>query len=52
MVFGEEYNIDKENKGDCILYVEFDHAIEYLKNNKAYGDENLSALLKYTDINI
>lgn len=26
MVFG--YNIDKENKGDYILYVELDHAIE------------------------
>lgn len=54
MMFGEEDNIDKENKRDYVC-VEFDHAttIEHLKNYKAYGvDETPAELLKYTDVDI
>lgn len=32
-------------------YAEFDHAIHFLKNNKAYGvDEIQAELLKYADV--
>lgn len=49
----QEDNIDEEDKGDYIICAEFDHAIDLLKNNKAYGvDENPAKLLKYTKVDI
>lgn len=51
MIFEEEDNVDEDDKGDYILQAEFDHAMDSLKNNKAYGvDEIPAELLKYTDV--
>lgn len=51
MIFEEEDNIDDEDKGDYIIHAEFDHAIDSLKNNKAYGvDEIPAELSKYTNV--
>jgi len=51
MIFAEEDNVDEDDKGDYILQAEFDHAMDSLKNNKAYGvDEIPAELLKYTDV--
>jgi len=53
MIFEDVNNIDEEDKGYFIIRAKFDHAIDLLKNNKAYGvDEIPAELLKYTDIDV
>jgi len=45
MIFEYVNNRDEEDKGDFIIRAEFDHAIELLKNNKAYGVDEIPAVL-------
>jgi len=53
MIFEDVTNIDEEDKGDFIVRSELYHAINLLKNNEAYGvDEIPAELLKYTDVDI
>jgi len=40
MIFEEVDKIDEEAKGDYIIRAELYHAIDLLKNNKAYGVDN------------
>lgn len=43
MIFEEEDNVDEEDKGDYIIHAEFDHAIDSLKNSKAYSVNRCSS---------